>query len=207
MISTLDLVRCVASEFCLDFIQNPYSCYTEHGQHALYFTRLYNALPQEQRYTTWLEQKVCVLQKEYPTYDLLGKPRRQHWDIAVIKDPPESARLTEALSYDYLRLAAVIEFGLNEAEAHLVDDIERLCHTDANIEQGFLIHLYRISKPGRKFSNRDWSANSARVTPVEQVAQRTIGKPVEIFYGIADSTKKYRSGVFRIANGLIQTLL
>jgi len=207
MISPLDLVRRVTAEFCLDFIKNPYSCYTEHGLHALFFTWLYNALPQEQRYTTWLGQRLCILQKEYPTYGCLDKPQRQHWDIAVIKDPPESALQTEALSYDYLRLAAVVEFGLNEAEEHLVDDIERLCHADANVEQGILIHLYRISKPGHKFSNRDWSSNSARVTPIEQVARQTIGKPVEIFYGIVDNTKKYRPGVFRVANGAIETII
>lgn len=207
MLSTIDLVRSVAAEFCLDFIRNPYSCYTEHGIHALFFTSLFNALPEERRYTTWLGQKVCILQKEYPTFGCLGKPQRQHWDIAVIKDPPESALQTKALSYDYLRLMAVVEFGLNEAEEHLVDDMERLCHVDANVDQGVLIHLYRISQPGHKFSNRDWSSNSARVTSIEQIARLTIGKPVEIYYGIVDSTKKYRPGVVRIAEGSVQNIL
>jgi len=43
--------------------------------------------------------------KKYPTAGLLDKPQRQHWDIAMIKTPPE--RLASGL-------AAMVELGLNE---------------------------------------------------------------------------------------------
>jgi len=79
------IVHQVAKEFVLEFIANPYLCYTEHGQHARFYTMLYNALPAEQRYTKWGANTVCVIQKEYPTAGKLGKPQRQHWDVAVIK--------------------------------------------------------------------------------------------------------------------------
>lgn len=86
---------------------------------------LYNAIPEEQRYITWQNQKVSTLQKEYPTASNLGKPQRQHWDIAVLSTPPESVMIG-ANSYDYLRLAAVIEFGMNETEEHLIQAIRHL---------------------------------------------------------------------------------
>jgi hypothetical protein len=121
---------------------------------------LYNALPADQRYTTWHDYKVCVVQKEYPTAGFLGKPRRQHWDIAVIKTPPQSLVDGIASSYDYLKLAAVVELGMNEGKEHLTDDIERLSHPGANVDQGFIIHLYRLSQPGAKLSDRDWSSAS-----------------------------------------------
>jgi len=203
MISCVEIARRTAVEFCLDFLANPYLCYTEHGQHALFYTMLYNALPPENRYLTWRGQKVCALQKEYPTYRDLGKPKRQHWDVALIKDPPESRVQTEALSYDYLRLDAVFEFGLNEAQEHLIDDIERLCHLDSNADHGFLIHLYRISRGGSLFSHRDWSANSARVVSPEHIAILAQNSPVEIYYAIADSTGRYPSAAYRIAQGEI----
>jgi hypothetical protein len=85
---------------------------------------LFNVMLEQQRYLTWNNQKVCVLQKEYPTAGKLGKPQRQHWDIAVLKNPPES--LETKNTYDYLKLFAAIEFGMNEAKEHLEDDIERL---------------------------------------------------------------------------------
>jgi hypothetical protein len=32
-------------------------------------------------------REMCVIQKEYPTQDSIGRSRRQHWDVAVIKTP------------------------------------------------------------------------------------------------------------------------
>lgn len=203
MSSQVKIVRQLARQFCLEFVKNPYLCYTEHGLHALFYTMLYNALPASQRYTTWPDHKVCVVQKEYPTAGLLGKPQRQHWDVALIKTPPESTASGMAAAYDYLRLAAVVEFGMNEGMDHLKDDIERLSHADANVDQGFAIHLYRLSKPGAKFSDRDWSAASKRMVSKESTAKMTVGKPVEVFYGIYDSTGKYAPGVWLIRDGAI----
>ena len=96
---------------------------------------------------------MCVLQKEYPTADALGKPKRQHWDIAVLKNPLACLPGKQP-PYDYLCLAAVIEFGLNEAREHLEDDIDRLRHPGANVEQGYFVHLYRLTAPTVKLSGR-----------------------------------------------------
>jgi hypothetical protein len=207
MSSQSETVRQIARQFCLEFIKNPYLCYTEHGLHALFFTMLYNALPADQLYTTWHHHKVCAVQKEYPTAGLLGKPRRQHWDIAVIKTPPQSLVDGIASSYDYLKLAAAVELGMNEGEEHLTDDIKRLSHPDANVDQDFIIHLYRLSKPGTKLSDRDWSAASKRIVSKEVVAEIAAGRPVEIFYGLYDSTGKYTPGVWLIKEGTIVPVL
>jgi hypothetical protein len=201
-----DLVRQSIIKFCSEFIKHPYLCYTEHGQHALFYTQLYNSLPITERYTIWQEQKLGVIQKEYPTAGNLGKSKRQHWDIAVIKTPAESTAKNRT-SYDYLKLAAVVEFGMNEAMEHLTDDIERICHHDANLEFGFIVHLYRLSEPGSLlFSKRDWSSNSTCILPIEQVKKLSMDKPVEIYYGRADSTGKFTSGVWHIHQGKVISL-
>jgi hypothetical protein len=36
------LTKEILVEFCKDFIDHPYRCYTEHGLHALFYTKLYN---------------------------------------------------------------------------------------------------------------------------------------------------------------------
>jgi hypothetical protein len=82
-----------------------------------------------------------VIQKEYPTAHDLGKSKRQHWDLAVIKTPPESLPGGDQPTYDYLRLAPAVEVGLNEPEEHLREDIRRLFHEKVNIDQGFVLHL------------------------------------------------------------------
>ena len=203
----IDLVRQTVVEFCVELTRAPYLCCTEHGQHALFHTMLYNALPEEQRFATWYGNKVCVIQKEYSTAGNLGKSRRQHWDIAVINTPPDSIE-GKPQAYDYLKLAAVVEFGMNEAKKHLVDDIERLSHREANVMQGFVVHLYRLSEPGAPFSRRDWSANSKRILTPEEVGQlaqlaRAEDEPVEIYYAMHDSTGKHSSGVWSIKQGVI----
>jgi hypothetical protein len=193
----LEIIRRAIATFCKEFVSNPYLCYTEHGQHALFYTKLYNDIPEEQRYVTWKHHKVCVLQKEYPTAANLGKPQRQHWDVAVLSTPPVSKKIN-AESYDYLTLLTSIEFGLNEAQNHLVDDIERLSHVDANVMQGFIVHLYRLSDTEIKFSGRDWSSRSVRILKPEEVCDLSIGTSVEIFYGMAGSTGKYKNGAWHI---------
>ena len=183
----VEVIRRVAREFCLEFLKSPYLCYTEHGLHARFYAKLYHALPAEDRYTTWMGQRVCTVQKEYPTAGCLGKPKRQHWDVAVIRVPPEAVRNDGKPSYDYLRLAAAIEFGMNEPKVHLEDDIKRLCHPEAGVDYRFLFHLYRLSEPEAKFSGRDWSADSSQILSEKQVADIAVGRPVEIFYGLYDS--------------------
>ncbi len=154
---------------------------------------------------TYQHQQICILQKEYPTNATLGKPRRQHWDVTVLSTlPPEKPRKE---SYDYLPLSACIEFGLNATQEHLEDDIERLGHADANVKQGFIVHLYRLSNAGCKFSGRDWSSNSKQILTPQQVGKLTAGQSVEIYYGMADSTGKYKSGVWRINGGNVESML
>jgi hypothetical protein len=199
-------VRVVAADFCAEFVKNPYLCYTEHGLHALFYTKLYNALTPEERYTEWAGHRVCVIQKEYPTARPLGKPRRQNWDIAMIKTPPECLAGSQP-SYDYLRLAAVVELGMNEAQEHLEDDLSRLCHADANVENGFIIHLYRISGPEVQVSGRDWSPNSTRILTCEEVAELVGGEAVEVFYGLADNTGTHPSGAWSIIDGNVQRIV
>ncbi|MEK7396478.1 MAG: hypothetical protein AAB116_06035 [Candidatus Poribacteria bacterium] len=183
--------------FCLEFLTHPYLCYTEHGLHALFYTRLYNALPPQQRYTVWNNQKLCVIQKEYPTAGLLDKPCRQHWDVAVIATHPQSMSNKQP-TYDYLRLSAIIEFGLNEAKEHLQDDIMRVSHIEANTDKGYIVHLYRLSEP--KLSGRDWSPKSARILSEKQVAELATSHPVTIYYGIWDASGKHETKLCRIDN-------
>lgn len=203
MSGQIDAARQVIRQFCLEFTTDPYLCYTEHGQHALFYTMLYNALPVDQRFTTWQGHKVCVIQKEYRTAESLGASRRQNWDIALIKTPPESIAKDAALSYDYLKLAAVVEFGMNVEEEHLRRDIERLCHPDANLEQGFIIHLYRLSERGAEVSNRDKPPDWREILSREHVAEMGAREPVEIFYGLYDATGRNESGLWLIKEGKV----
>ncbi|HEX7974139.1 MAG TPA: hypothetical protein VF498_07010, partial [Anaerolineales bacterium] len=103
MVNLNELTRQCLASFCFEFLKEPYLAYTEHGLHALFFNQFFCALPETQRYFYWEGHKVGTIQKEYPTAANLSKPQRQHWDIAIIKNPPES-RATK-LSYDYLKLA------------------------------------------------------------------------------------------------------
>lgn len=186
--------------FCLDFLVNPYRCYTEHGLHALYYTQLFNVLAPEARYLTWEGCQVCVVQKEYPTADVLSKSRRQHWDVSVLMDPPKCLAAKQP-SYDYLRLAAVVEFGLNAEQDHLQDDIQRLTHANSNVEQGYFVHLYRLTAPGAKRSGRDWSNRSAQICPKECVSDMLAHTSITGYYGMYDAERKYLNGLWLIAGG------
>src|SRR6266700_4198811 len=130
MPNAVEVTRDTIVAFCQEFIRRPYLCYTEHGHHARCFTQLYNRLRPEDRYTWCNGQELCVLQKEYPTATNLGKSRRQHWDIALIRTPIVAPQ--RPMAFDYLPLAAAIEFGLNCGSDHLQDDIARLCHPEAS---------------------------------------------------------------------------
>lgn len=195
----IDLIRKTINEFCQEFIRNPYICYTEHGQHALFYSMLLHSLPESQRFLSWENQKICVIQKEYPTAGKLGKPQRQHWDIAILKSPAESVHSGPG-SFDYLKLYAAIEFGMNESEEHLKDDINRLCDKGSNIEHRFIVHLYRLSESGARFSGRDWSSKSQRILNTEYITKISQGKPVEIYLGLSDSSGRLKSGYSRIPN-------
>jgi hypothetical protein len=198
----IEIVRETISSFCREFVVSPYLCYTEHGQHARFYSQLYQAIPEEKRYLEWKGEKVCVVQKEYPTSGTLGKPQRQHWDIVVLSSPPVSIHEGPS-AYDYLKLDAVVEFGMNESEEHLVDDIERLCHAEANLTQGFAVHLYRLSQSGFPLSGRDWSSKSKQIMTAEDIRCLSSGKPVEIYLAIYDSTHTYSTGIWKIVDGQV----
>lgn len=200
-ISQIELVRKVAIDFCIEFTENPYLCYTEHGFHAYFHTMLFNVIPENERFADWKGKKICIIQKEYRTANKLGKSKRQNWDVSVIKLPPEIDKGIKSQSYDYLRLAAVVEFGLNEGGEHLMDDIKRLCHRDSNTNSQFIIHLYRFSEPGNHFSNRDRSPNSKLFLTTKKIANLSKNYPVEIFYVLHDNTGQLESGAWLIKNG------
>jgi hypothetical protein len=212
--SVADTVRYILHKFCLEFLSQPYLCYTEHGIHALLFARLFDTLWEEERFAHYKGWKVCVLQKEYPTAHDLGKPKRQHWDLAVLKTPPASSAEGEQPAYDYLRLAAAIEVGLNEPEEHLREDIRRLYHEKANVDQGFVLHLYRLSKPGAPISARDWSYSSPRIVSVERArdlleeqASKAAGdREIEILYVVAGDPGQHEIGVWLIRQGEVTRL-
>jgi len=194
----VDLIRQTIIGFCREFIERPYLCYTEHGLHALFFTRLYQALPAESRYARWNSHDLCVLQKEYPTASDLSKSQRQHWDISIIKTPIVACTRREA--FDYLPLTAVVEFGLNCQFDHLEDDVARLCHPGANVDNRFVVHLYRLSAVNDRISGRDWAPKSSLVCSTETIQIAVMNRPVEVFYGMVDVTCPNRTGLWIISS-------
>lgn len=188
-----DRVRDAILNFTGEFVSNPYLSYTEHGIHALFFNRLYSAIPENSRYFTWDGQKVCALQKEYPTACDLGKSQRQNWDISIIKTPPETN--SEKNPYDYFRLNSVVEFGMNEAGDHLEDDINRLAHPDSNVDNKFCLHLYRFSEG---FSGRDWSIRSKRILSLGDIHKMVENTDVIVYLAVADITRTAKTGLWKI---------
>jgi len=191
-----NIIRKAVRDFCLEYVEHPYLSYTEHGQHALFFQRLYKLIPPSKRHFLWNGNRACIIQKEYPTASNLGKPTRQHWDIAVIKIPPKSTE--DRHSFDYFKLDGVVEFGMNEAYDHLQDDVERMSHPDSNLDYGIAVHFHRLSKPGGFISGRDWSPKSKRIVNKDDLLEMVVNLPIEIWYAMSDSTKSYENGVWRI---------
>ncbi len=191
--------------FCHEFLENPYYLYTEHGIHAYFYSLLYNALPENNRFSQLDNYKICLLQKEYPTAYDLEKSRRQHWDIAYldkemkgIKDP----------QYDYLRIHTAIEFGLNEAQEHLEEDVRRLDHKDSNIlNNKYILHLYRLSQ---NYSNRDWSERSKRIIKPNDVKEILVNKSskIPVYYVCRNFSDNHNiiDGIFKITSTSIVSL-
>ena len=158
--STRNFVR----KFCKDFITNPYSCYTEHSFHALFYQRfLKDIKPKFKKH--YRAGKVYLIQKEYRTATDFGESKKSHWDIAVLDKNAKNFTKHKYNNYDDLKLLTAIEFGLNATKAHLIRDIYRLCHACANLTNGIVIHLQRISGKNSKdmISERD-SADSYTTT-------------------------------------------
>ena len=182
------IVQDTIADLCLEFAEQPYLCYTEHGLHALFFNRLYNALSDNQRHFEWEGRRICAVQKEYATAHDLGKSKRQHWDIAVLKNPPATKGKHP---YDLFEIEAAVEFGLNEGRDHLLEDMRRLSHKSSNVGKGYAVHLYRISEG---LSERDMSPRSTRVWPGESAAKkdrllaRVRKTNVIVYYVLVDSS-------------------
>jgi hypothetical protein len=185
----------VLCEFCREFLEHPYLCYTEHGLHALFFARLYQALPPEERYLEFAGRKVSVVQKEYPTHHHLGRPRRQNWDISVIEKPPVAPNVPHP--YDHLKLAAVVEFGLNYDEDHIAGDIDRLSHESANVGLRLIAHLYRLGLDDR-ISSRVRSTDSTKIYTRPEILSMLQGKQVTVYYGLHDESGKRASGLWKL---------
>jgi hypothetical protein len=90
---------------------------------------------------------------------------------------------------------------MNATEEHLVDDIERLSHLDANVKRGFIIHLYRLSTPGSPICRRDWSPRSKQIVPKETIIELSKTCSIEILYGLADCTQPSHSEACWISCG------
>lgn len=185
----------VLREFCEEFVTNPYLCYTEHGLHALFFTRLYNAFPEDDRYFEFRERQVCTIQKEYPTHGKLGSSRRQNWDISVIRLPVQEP--DHKHPYDHLPLAAVVEFSMNYDETHITSDIRRLSHEDSNVGLRLVAHLYRLGKKGR-ISSRVRSTDSKRIYDRGEIRNLLASNKVIVYYGLSDESGKRPSGLWRL---------
>jgi hypothetical protein len=187
-------------EFCKEFMRQPYLCYTEHGLHALFYSRLFDAFGQDEHRYDWFDGlRVCLIQKEYPTHHHLGRSRRQHWDISVLKAPLEGPGDTPA--YDHFRLAAVVEFALNCGRGHLQDDIERLTHPEANVDRGFLVHLYRFSDGEFRVSDRDWNARYKSRLKLETVEEMLKGYPgLYVLYGTVDQSGGSGKGLWKVTS-------
>jgi len=200
----INIVRKVIKDFCIEFLNYPYLCYTEHGLHARFYCLLYNALPSNQRYVDCEGKRICVIQKDYPTADVLDKPRRQHWDIAIIQSPP-SSKPGKSPSYDNLTLNSVVEFGLNATKRHLVDDINRLCHPNSNVKNKFVVHLYRLSN---SISGRDWSPDSAQLLDLPEILELVHNKDVDVYFGRHqfDKTRPFQSGIWRLYKDKVSLL-
>ena len=61
------LTRDELEGFCHEFLDHPYLCYTEHGLHSRFASRLYRAMPDGQQDLT-VGYRICRVQKEYPTH-------------------------------------------------------------------------------------------------------------------------------------------
>ena len=218
MMEIRDLVDREIRKFCFDFVERPYLCYTEHGIHALFYHQLYMAIERDGRnpVVRWSGPDICAVQKEYATATNLGKSKRQTWDISVIKDPAKPIPDTETMKvteYDSLRLAAVVEFGLNEPWKHLKGDLERLDDDGANMDHGFAVHLYRIGRTSRRnLSPGSRELRGCTRSIIEDKAEEGLlpkESKITIYYAVSNpqklSSKKgqepWEPGVWKLVDG------
>jgi hypothetical protein len=202
------MVERAAEGFCKQFLRSPYLACTEQGLHALFCSDLLSMMPAGRSHPEWRGKKVCVVQPGYRSPDNLGRSKAQHWDIAVLRTPLEPLSPRKA-SYDLLRLSAIVEFGLNPAREHLEDDIDRLAHGSVSADRKFIIHLYRLSAAGKRFSGRDLTPKSSQVLKVREAQgyldARKKDPGITIYYAMSDLTGTFGSQLWRLEWGLPPT--
>ncbi len=166
----------IIENFCREFLDEPYLCYTEHGWHA-YFYHFF--ITRWQEYGNSITAKmpcvkdICIIQKEFPTLSkLIFTTKRQHWDIAILDESGGTTTTVNDLSNKQLKeqesqkLFAAIEFGMNADKNHFDQDLKRLKHKDAlgkQFEYGYVVNLVRIGD----ISGRDRSVNPFSDVPVD----------------------------------------
>lgn len=87
---------------------------------------------------------------------------------------------------------------MNANKDHLEDDINRLIHTNSYVEHKYIIHLYRISGPNPKVSNRDFSPRSKKILASDQIFKLIKVPNIKIYFGVADITKIHECGLWLI---------
>jgi hypothetical protein len=199
-------------DFCIFFFKNPYVEYSEHGIHALFFHQLYenfnsNEIP---RYGHYLNEQVCLIQKEYRMSGKCGGTKAAHWDVCVLKEPLESRNDTNIQiksrpnSYDFLEINSIIEFGLKANLSHLNNDVDRLCHPECKARGKFIVHLERFSD---SFSQRDFPLNSKNELPTKaQMIDLTKNNNVIIYYVRTNKNNKNDQRMWKFVNGNLTDL-
>ena len=96
---------------------------------------------------------------------------------------------------------------MNERLDHLVDDIDRLSHAEANIEDTFAVHLYRFSDGADPISRRDQSPQSLHIASQEMIANTVAGKKVTVFFAVADRTRSHENGAWIFRDGNVEQII
>jgi hypothetical protein len=87
---------------------------------------------------------------------------------------------------------------MNADKDHLEEDIRRLSHPNSYVENKYIVHLYRISGPKPKVSNRDWTPRSKKILTLDDVFNLIKGTDIEIYFGVTDITDTHESGLWLI---------
>jgi hypothetical protein len=87
---------------------------------------------------------------------------------------------------------------LNCSLIHVKDDIERLSHPDANVHQGFIAHLYRLSVAKARPTRRDLSPRSKKLQVANAIQPLLAGTTIEIYLGMYDPTNTHPTGLWQI---------
>jgi hypothetical protein len=99
--------------------------------------------------------------------------------------------------YDHLKLAAVVEFGLNYGKEHVRGDIQRLAHADSNVGLRLAANLYRFTTAADRFCGRDWSPKARSICNRADLLDMLQEHPgVVVYYGVAGGAE---TGVWRLS--------